>query len=129
MNILFPIAGLGTRFKKSGYIDPKPFINFRGKPLIEWSISSLRLPGKYFIIVNGLEKQYLKILEDIKTKYFLDMEIIDIKQSTRGQAETCLIAIKQFNINPDEQLIITNCDQFTPWNPYKFEAYLRENKY
>ena len=36
MNILFPIAGLGTRFKKSGYIDPKPFINFRGKPLLEF---------------------------------------------------------------------------------------------
>ena len=128
MNILFPIAGLGTRFKKSGFMDPKPFVKFRGKTLIEWSLSSLRLPGKYFVIVNGLEKQYIKTLEEIKNKYFLDMEIIDIKQSTRGQAETCLIAIKEFNINKEDQLIITNCDQFTPWNPYKFEAFLREKK-
>ena len=92
------------------YIDPKPLLNLR-KPLLEWSISS-KLRGKYYVIVNGLEKQYIKTLEDIKNKYFLDLEIIDIKQSTRGQAETCLIAIKEFSINTEDQLIITNCDQF-----------------
>ena len=52
MNILFPIAGLGTRFKKNGYIDPKPFVKFKGKPLIEWSLSSLKLDGTYYVIVN-----------------------------------------------------------------------------
>ena len=30
MNILFPIAGLGTRFKKNGYMDPKQFVKFKG---------------------------------------------------------------------------------------------------
>ena len=57
MNILFPIAGLGTRFKSDGYLDPKPFIDFKGKSIIEWSLSSINLPGKYYTIVNGLEKK------------------------------------------------------------------------
>jgi len=127
MNILFPIAGLGTRFKKNGYIDPKPFIKFKGKPLIEWALSSLKLSGKYYVIVNGLEEEYLKVLNDIRDKYFLDLEIVDIEQSTRGQAETCLIAIQKFNIDVNEPLIITNCDQYTPWNYNKFLSFIRKH--
>ena len=65
MNILFPIAGLGTRFKKNGYMDPKPFVKFKGKPLIEWALSSLKLDGTYYVIVNGLEDKYIKILNGI----------------------------------------------------------------
>ena len=126
MNILFPIAGLGTRFKKHGYSDPKPFIDFKGKPLIEWSISSLKLPGKYYIVTNGLDEKYIKILNEIKDRYFLDLEVLDIKMSTRGQAETCFTAIEKFKINLDDPLIITNCDQFTPWNYNKFLSFIRD---
>lgn len=127
MNILFPIAGLGTRFKKNGYIDPKPFIKFKGKPLIEWALSSLKLNGTYYVIVNGLEQEYLNVLYDIRDKYFLNLEVVDIEQSTRGQAETCLIAIEKFNINQDESLLITNCDQYTPWNHNRFLNFIRNN--
>ena len=62
MNILFPIAGLGTRFKSNGYNEPKPFVDVKGKPLIEWAISSINLPGKYYIIVNGLPAKYIQVL-------------------------------------------------------------------
>lgn len=127
MNILFPIAGLGTRFKKNGNVDPKPFVKFKNKPLIEWALSSLKLTGKYYVIVNGLEDVYLDTLYMIRNKYFLDLEILDIKESTRGQAETCLIAIEKFNINQDESLLITNCDQYTPWNHNRFLNFIRNN--
>ena len=127
MNILFPIAGLGTRFKNNGYIDPKPFVKFKGKPLIEWAISSLKLTGKYYVIVNGLEKEYVNILNGIKEKYYLDLEIVDIGKSTLGQAETCLLAMQNANIDPSEPLIITNCDQYTPWNSNKFLSFIRDN--
>jgi len=127
MNILFPIAGLGTRFKNNGYIDPKPFVKFKGKPLIEWAISSLKLTGKYYVIVNGLEKEYVNVLNSIKEKYYLDLEIVDIGKSTLGQAETCLLAIQKANINLSEPLVITNCDQYTPWNSNKFLSFIRDN--
>lgn len=127
MNILFPIAGLGTRFKSDGYLDPKPFIDFKGKSIIEWSLSSINLPGKYYIIVNGLEKKYTDQLVEIADKYYLDLQIIDIGHSTRGQAETCLLALETGKIDLNEQLVITNCDQYTPWNPNKFLKFLKEN--
>ena len=127
MNILFPIAGLGTRFKNNGYIDPKPFVKFKGKPLIEWALSSLKLTGKYFVIVNGLEEEYINILNSIKKKYYLNLEIVDIGKSTLGQAETCLLGIQKANIDTSEPLIITNCDQYTPWNSNKFLSFIRDN--
>ena len=127
MNILFPIAGLGTRFKNNGYIDPKPFVKFKGKPLIEWALSSLKLTGKYFVIVNGLEEEYINILNSIKEKYYLNLEVVDIGKSTLGQAETCLLGIQKANIDTSEPLIITNCDQYTPWNSNKFLSFIRDN--
>lgn len=127
MNILFPIAGLGTRFKKNGYTDPKPFVKFKGKPLIEWALSSLKLDGTYYVIVNGLEDKYIKILNDISDKYFLDLKIVDIGKSTRGQAETCLCALEIADIDTSVPLIITNCDQYTPWNPNRFLSFIRNN--
>ena len=128
MNILFPIAGLGKRFKKEGYQDPKPFVEFKGKTLIEWSLSSLKLVGKYYVIVNSIEDKHVKIIHEIKDKYFLDLEVIDISTSTRGQAETCLLAINKFNIDISKPLIITNCDQYTPWNTNRFLNFLREKE-
>tara|TARA_B100002019_G_scaffold121711_1_gene104692 strand:- start:10566 stop:11993 length:1428 start_codon:yes stop_codon:yes gene_type:complete len=127
MNILFPIAGLGTRFKKNGYVDPKPFVKFKGKPLIEWALSSLKLDGTYYVIVNGLEDKYLRVLNEISDKYFLDLKVVDIGRSTRGQAETCLCAIEMANIDTTVPLIITNCDQYTPWNPKRFLSFIRNN--
>lgn len=127
MNILFPIAGLGTRFKANGFDEPKPFVNVKGKPLIEWSLTSLNLPGKYYVIVNGLPAKYIQILNDIKDRHYLDMEIIDIGHSTRGQAETCLLALESGRINLDDSLVITNCDQYTPWNPNKFLRFIEES--
>jgi 3,4-dihydroxy-2-butanone 4-phosphate synthase len=125
MNILFPIAGLGSRFKESSDL-PKPFVNVKGKSLIEWSLSSLQLIGNYYVIVNGLEQQFIDIIHKIKEKYHLNLQIINIKQSTRGQAETCLLGIEKGNIDQNEPLIITNCDQYTPWNINRFHKFLTE---
>lgn len=127
MNILFPIAGLGSRFKENGYVDPKPFVKFKGKSLLEWSLSSLRLPGKYYVIVNNLPSNYIEEINVIKNKYYLDLEIVDIKTYTKGQAETCLLGINKANIDLEDELVITNCDQFTPWNVNKFLKFIKES--
>jgi 3,4-dihydroxy-2-butanone 4-phosphate synthase len=126
MNILFPIAGLGSRFSSQGFTDPKPFVKVKGKMLIEWALSSLNLPGKYYVIVNSLPQKYVNILKDLGEKYYLDLEVVDIKQSTRGQAETCLLALDVIeNFDLTEELLITNCDQYTPWNAQKFLHFLK----
>lgn len=41
VNILIPMAGLGSRFSTAGYENPKPLISIYGKPMIEHAVNSL----------------------------------------------------------------------------------------
>lgn len=127
MNILFPIAGYGTRFKSKGFNEPKPFVKVKDKYIIEYALSSLKLKGKYYIITRLLEDKYVNILNEIGKKYDLDMEIIDVKRDTSGQSETCYLICDKIDLN--EQLIITNCDQYTPWNHEKFINFINTTNF
>ena len=127
MNILFPIAGYGTRFKQKGFLDLKPFVKIKGKYIIEYALSSLKLKGNYYIITRLLEQHYIDILKNIEAKYNLKLNIIDVGRDTSGQAETCYLVTEQINLS--EPLIITNCDQYTPWNEHKFLNFIKSNNY
>jgi NDP-sugar pyrophosphorylase family protein len=52
MNILIPMAGLGSRFADKGYSLPKPLIKFLGKPMIQHVVESLSLEGHYIFLVQ-----------------------------------------------------------------------------
>ena len=41
MYLIIPLGGLGTRFKKFGYKNPKPLVNVFGKPIIFWLLDNL----------------------------------------------------------------------------------------
>jgi hypothetical protein len=71
MNILFPIAGYGTKFNSKGFNEPKPFVKVKDKYIIEYALSSLKLKGKYYIITRLLEDKYINILNEIGKKYFI----------------------------------------------------------
>ena len=55
MNILLPIAGLGSRFSKVGFELPKPLIKVEGKPMIQRAIESLGVQGNYIFIIRDNE--------------------------------------------------------------------------
>ena len=50
INIVIPMLGLGQRFKDNTDV-PKPLIEVDGKTLIEHSIESLNIKGKYIFII------------------------------------------------------------------------------
>ena len=52
MNILIPMAGLGSRFKICGYEKPKPLIIVDDAPMIERSISTLNIEGTYIFVIR-----------------------------------------------------------------------------
>lgn len=117
MNIVIPMAGLGTRFKEEGFFTPKPLIEVNGKSLIEHSVESLGFDCNYIFITrdygefNSVLSQKLKKLKPNSIE-------IKIDKPTTGSVETCLAA--ESLINNDEDLIITNCDQRLEWNQHKF---------
>jgi NDP-sugar pyrophosphorylase family protein len=109
INIVIPMAGLGSRFSMAGFEKPKPFIEILGKPMIEHVIENLSYPDAKFILIA--RKEHLErekdLVDMISTKY--NVSFIGIDKLTEGTACTVLYA-KQF-IDNDDQLLIANSDQ------------------
>ena len=117
MNVLIPMAGAGSRFEKAGYTFPKPLIDVRDKPMIQWVVENLNVEAKYIFIVqkSHFEKYNLK---DTLNNFCPNNEIVQIDSITEGAACTTLLA-KQY-IDNNQSLIIANSDQFVEWNSDEF---------
>jgi len=119
MNIIIPMAGLGSRFSKNGIKTPKPLIEVNGKTLIEHSVESLGISGRYIFITRKYDDpEYNSKLSSILKKLDPSSIEIQIDKVTSGCSETCLYA-KEY-IDNDEELIITNCDQLMNWDSNSF---------
>ena len=47
LNVVIPLAGLGSRFAKAGYTLPKPLIPVHGVPMIRLVIDNVRPSGPH----------------------------------------------------------------------------------
>lgn len=114
INILIPMAGLGSRFAKVGYKKPKPFIDVAGKPMIVRVLENLEYPDAKYILIGRKEhlEQEQDLVSEIKSKY--NVEFIEIDKLTEGTACTVLYARKL--INNGLPLLIANSDQIIDLN-------------
>ena len=46
VNILIPMAGMGSRFAQAGFPEPKPLIKVLGKTMVEWAAKSFNFLEK-----------------------------------------------------------------------------------
>lgn len=125
MNIVIPMAGLGSRFFKNGIKTPKPLIEVNGKTLIEHSVDSLGIEGKYIFITRKYDNQNFNIeLTNLLKKIRPNSIEIQIDSVTSGASETALYAREYIDNN--EELVISNCDQLLLWNAENFMSSIKE---
>lgn len=109
INIVIPMAGLGSRFAKDGYEKPKPFIDVAGKSMIARVIENLYIPKANYILIA--RKEHLErekaLVQQLSTSY--NATFIGIDKVTEGTACTVLFA-RQY-INNNTPLLIANSDQ------------------
>tara|TARA_A100001515_G_scaffold35435_1_gene27631 strand:- start:765 stop:1859 length:1095 start_codon:yes stop_codon:yes gene_type:complete len=119
MNILIPMAGAGSRFKIKGFDVPKPLIKIGEECLVEKSISTLGIDGRYIFVTRKYENEsFNEELKNILLRMKPNCEIRQVDYLTDGATATCLIA--KDLIDNDEPLIITNCDQSLEWDAEDF---------
>ena len=119
MKILTLAAGRGTRVSGGGV--PKPFVFFRGRMILDWSMESfhrcrasgLVAPGDYLVAVQSRHIDEF----DLEDQLFLrHAQLIGIDGPTRGPAETAALAIRKALdarlLHPDEPIIINDCDHY-----------------
>jgi len=122
MNIVIPMAGLGTRFSNVGYKEPKPLIDIEGKPMIQQAVETLGFKGNYIFIIKKDHFIKNKIENLVKNS-----TVIEIDYTTEGPASSALLA-KDY-INNDDELIIANCDQIMWWDPDVVLEQIRTTNY
>lgn len=111
LNIVVPMAGMGSRFIQAGYTFPKPLIEISGKPMIQLVIENLRPTIKHKFIFICRKEHYDKYsLHEI----FVNLtgnnyDSIQLESMTAGAACTVLLASKY--INNENDLMIANSDQ------------------
>ena len=121
LNILIPMAGLGSRFTDKGYVFPKPLIEIKGKPMIQVVVENLNIDANYIFIVQKEHVENYNIDKMLKL-IRPEAQIVVLDSITEGAASTTLMA-KEY-IDNENPLLIANSDQFINWNPrevmYKF---------
>jgi NDP-sugar pyrophosphorylase family protein len=127
INIVIPMAGLGSRFIESGIKTPKPLIEIDGQTLIEHSVKSLGIEGKFIFITRQYENtKYNKDLSKILKKIAPECIEIRLDKNQLGAADAVLYAKKYIDNN--QELIITNCDQKLDWDGKKFIDFVHDRK-
>lgn len=121
MQILIPMGGAGSRFTAAGYDDPKPFIKFHGKTMIENVVDNLGLENSYILVTQEQHYNDYRHIFDNIAKHVKDLKVCKLQGMTRGAAESCLMA--ESLLDPSLPLMIANCDQMMEWDQTKFKAW------
>jgi NDP-sugar pyrophosphorylase family protein len=128
INIVIPMAGLGSRFANAGFKKPKPFIDILGIPMIKRVIMNLDFENSRFILIGRkehfeIEKNIVKQLE----QEYKNIIFIGIDKLTEGTACTILYAKKY--IDNKTPLLIANSDQIVDIEISNFINQCLNNKY
>jgi dTDP-glucose pyrophosphorylase len=109
INVIIPMAGLGSRFANQGYKIAKPFIPVLGKTMIQNVIDNINLDAHYYLILRkehyDLHNDIIKTIKESNS----NITFINISKLTEGPLSTTLFAHKY--INNDHSLVIANSDQ------------------
>lgn len=122
MNIVVLLGGKGQRFKDKGYTVPKPLIKVKNKTLLEHSIESFGVTGKYWFVVTQEDyDNFRSEFGEIFYEYSINERIVILPKTTRGAAESLFHAVKQ--MNSYDEILQINCDQYLTdlnWRPQVF---------
>lgn len=125
MNIIVPMAGMGDRFVKEGYIDPKPLIKVNGKRIIEYVLDMYDKENDNFIFIcNEVHDQNTDIRK-ILLGLVKHGTVISMAQHKLGPVYTVLTIAPL--IIEDEPVIISYCDNPVKWDYDNFKQYVKDN--
>lgn len=112
MNVVITMAGLGSRFRKAGYNQPKYMIEVKGRTLFEWSMESLYdFKDEHHIFIVRREDQAESFIRQMCAKMGLvRLTIVELDELTSGQAETAMLAAPFWD--EEAPLFVYNIDTY-----------------
>lgn len=109
-SLVVPMAGLGSRFQKEGYKDPKPLIKVDDKIMVVRAVQDMPKAERSCIVTRQDLPQNELIIDRIKDE-LKEINFISMDKVSDGQAISCLEGLKNLT---DEQMMepltIAACD-------------------
>lgn len=96
INIIIPMAGLGSRYSKVGYKVPKPLVKILACPMIVWVLRhvSIREEDKIFLALRKEVDSKYGVSQMLKREFpRFNIVPIRLRDITRGAAETIALVI------------------------------------
>lgn len=111
IQIVLPMAGLGTRFTEAGYQTPKPLLPIHGVPMFKIVLGNIfsNKVSKVVVITRrewDLTGEIDQLAKSTNTKF----RIVEIDYTTDGPASTVMLA--QDLLDPDKPVVVANSDQY-----------------
>lgn len=114
MKIVVPMAGLGSRFSTQGYDDPKPLIEFLGKPMIQHVVEHVGLMDNEHIFLCQKSHVEKYKLHELFASFLKNFKIVEVDGLTEGAA--CTVMLADSVLSPDDQVMLVNSDQLVQWD-------------
>ena len=114
VQVVIPMAGLGSRFSQAGYAKPKPFIDVDGATMIERVMDNLRVENSRFVLIARRDHLAAEpaVVDGLLRRGDLVFSPIDFV--TEGAA--CTVLTARMHLDPDGPLMIANCDQIVDFD-------------
>ena len=125
IDVVITMGGLGSRFRKMGYVVPKYMIEAKGKSLFEWSMLSLdgfKEDVEQYIFIALKDKTFdveKFIIDKCNILGLRNYNVILLDYLTDGQATTAMMAKKYWN--SEHGLLIYNIDTYVEAGEMKSE--------
>jgi dTDP-glucose pyrophosphorylase len=119
LNIVIPMAGLGSRFARAGYTLPKPLIPVLGVPMIRLVIANISPASPHRCIFICQRAHVVEFgLREKLTSWSPGAVVIELDGLTEGAA--CSVLTAREYIDTANPLMIANSDQYIDIdiNPY-----------
>ena len=112
--VAITMAGLGSRFTKAGYTQPKYEIEVLGRPLFDWSMDALRAFSELdwvFTFATRVEAQAIPFIQTRTAALGIAMgPVLELDFLTDGQATTALMLAEQSL--PHAPFLVFNIDTY-----------------
>ena len=95
--VIVPLGGVGERFKKRGFLEPKALVPVDDKPILFHLLDNLSVPGDDVAVCIPYNKEYQRHnLEDLVQQRYptWQLRFLCLEEQTRGAAETLLRALE-----------------------------------
>ncbi len=129
MNIIFPMLGIGSRFRNAGFLTPKYLLDLAEEKILYFVLYGFRNlnKNKFIFLVRydhskyQPEKEIKRICKNLEINNF---KIVQIKESTKGQADSVRLAFN-YCVRKDP-ILIFNIDtihlNLNPFFNFKFDG-------